>query len=173
MKKQKRLHETKGPAPAVARRNRPDWWPAWWPPWWQYLGGLAALLLVFAVYGPALNGAFVLDDRALPFMNPNFAGRPLAAWIAGVRPVLAFSFWINYRLAETDPNWYHITNVLLHFLTSCLIALIAARLLEWAGVAGRRRALLAAFAGALFLLHPAQTESVAYVASRSEALSVL
>ena len=29
------------------------------------------------------------------------------------------------------------------------------------------------FAGALFLLHPMQTESVAYVASRSEVLSVL
>jgi Tfp pilus assembly protein PilF len=35
------------------------------------------------------------------------------------------------------------------------------------------RQALAIFAGALFLLHPLQTESVAYVASRSEVLSVL
>jgi protein O-mannosyl-transferase len=39
-------------------------------------------------------------------------------------------------------------------------------------VDGRRRDVLAVFAGALFLLHPLQTESVAYVASRSEVLSV-
>ena len=50
---------------------------------------------------------------------------------------------------------------------------IAARLLEWAGVADRMRKALAVFSGALFLLHPLQTESVAYVASRSEVLSVL
>jgi tetratricopeptide (TPR) repeat protein len=39
-------------------------------------------------------------------------------------------------------------------------------------VDGRRRDVLAVFAGALFLLHPLQTESVAYIASRSEVLSV-
>ena len=32
--------------------------------------------------------------------------------------------------------------------------------------------MLSVFAGALFLLHPVQTESVAYVASRSETMSV-
>ena len=42
----------------------------------------------------------------------------------------------------------------------------------WVGESGWRREVLAAFAGALFLLHPVQTESVAYVASRSEAMSV-
>src|SRR6266849_343379 len=137
MRKQKRLHETKGPAPAAARPRRPGWWPAWW----QWLGALAALALVLVVYGPALSGPFVLDDRFLLFMNPGIAGQPLSVWIHGLRPMLALSFWINYSLSETDPAWYHVTNVLLHFLTSCLIALIAAKLLEWAGVAGRRRAL--------------------------------
>jgi hypothetical protein len=51
--------------------------------------------------------------------------------------------------------------------------LIAARLLAWVDVSGRMRTALALFSGALFLLHPLQTESVAYVASRSEVLSVL
>ena len=68
---------------------------------------------------------------------------------------------------------YHTTNVLLHFVLSIVVMFIAARLLEWAEVAGRMRTALAIFAGALFLLHPLQTESVAYVASRSEDLSVL
>jgi tetratricopeptide (TPR) repeat protein len=53
-----------------------------------------------------------------------------------------------------------------------LVALICARFLTWVKVDGRRRDVLAVFAGALFLLHPLQTESVAYIASRSEVLSV-
>ena len=36
----------------------------------------------------------------------------------------------------------------------------------------RRRTLVAGFCGAIFLLHPVQTEAVAYVAQRSENLSV-
>ena len=61
----------------------------------------------------------------------------------------------------------------LHFLGSVAIALVAARLLDLSGTTGRARAILSVIAGALFLLHPLQTESVAYVASRSEVLSVL
>ncbi len=169
MKKYKRPQETKT-ATAVAR---PRSQPPWLARWWHWLAALAGLVLVFEVYGPALNGAFVLDDRALPFMDPSVAGRPLSGWISDLRPLLYFSFWINYRIGETDPYGYHVINVLLHFLTSVLIAFIAAKLLEWAGASGRQRAILSAFAGALFLLHPVQTESVAYVASRSEVLSVL
>ena len=169
MKKQKRPQATKTAAPAAPHRS----WPGWRPNWWQWLAALAGLFLVFEAYGPALNGAFVLDDRTLPFMDPNASGRPFSGWINGDRPMLYLSFWADYRVSETDPYSYHVTNVLLHFLTSVLIALIAARLLEWAGVAGRQRAGLAVFAGALFLLHPAQTESVAYVAGRSDVLSTL
>ena len=41
------------------------------------------------------------------------------------------------------------------------------------GTTGRARTILSVIAGGIFLLHPLQTESVAYVASRSEVLSVL
>ena len=41
-----------------------------------------------------------------------------------------------------------------------------------AGETGGTRDVLAAVAGVVFLAHPVQTESVAYVASRSETLSV-
>jgi tetratricopeptide (TPR) repeat protein len=47
------------------------------------------------------------------------------------------------------------------------------RMLEWSGARAPLRNLLAGFAALLFLLHPVQTESVAYLAGRSEALSVL
>src|SRR5713101_8267353 len=136
MKKHKRPQETKTAAPATQRRSLPPWWPNWW----QSVAVLAWLFLVFEVYGPALNGAFVLDDRALPFMDPGAAGRTFFAWINGPRPLLYLSFWTDYRMSGTDPYGYHVTSVLVHFLTSLLMVLITAKLLEWAGVAGRRRA---------------------------------
>src|SRR5665213_759193 len=141
--------------------------------WWPWAAALAGLVIVLEVYGPALGGAFVLDDRSLPFMDPNAAQMSLHTWITGMRPLLNFSYWLNFQSSGIDPNMYHLTNVLLHFLGSLVITLIAARLLELAGTTGRARTVLSVIAGGLFLLHPLQTESVAYVASRSEVLSVL
>jgi tetratricopeptide (TPR) repeat protein len=94
-------------------------------------------------------------------------------WLSFQRPLLMLSYWANYQSGGTDPHVYHTTNILLHFFVSIVVMFIAARLLQWTGVAGNMRTMLAVFAGGIFLLHPLQTESVAYVASRSEVLSVL
>jgi tetratricopeptide (TPR) repeat protein len=165
MKKSKRQRAEKPAAGVEASNPKRVWWP------WAI--ALAGLIIVLEVYGPALSGAFVLDDRYLPFMDPNAPQFTLRDWVTGLRPLLLFTYWMNFQSSGTDPQSYHLTNVLLHFLGSLTIALIAARLLELAGTTGRSRAILSAIAGGIFLLHPLQTESVAYVASRSEVLSVL
>jgi tetratricopeptide (TPR) repeat protein len=144
-----------------------------WPAWWIWLVGLGALFLVFEAYGPALHGPFVLDDLYLPYGDPDAPVLRLTDWLHFQRPLLMFSYWVNYQMSGSEPHVYHTTNVFLHFLVSILVTFIAARLLEWAGVSGRMRIALAVFSGGIFLLHPLQTESVAYVASRSEVLSVL
>ena len=128
---------------------------------------------MFEAYGPALHGAFVLDDLYLPYADVNAPVHNISDWVTLQRPVLMLSYWLNYQMGESDPHVYHTTNVMLHFVVSMVVMLIAARLLTWVDVSGRMRIALAVFAGALFLLHPLQTESVAYVASRSEVLSVL
>jgi tetratricopeptide (TPR) repeat protein len=141
--------------------------------WWPWAAALAGLFVALEVYGPALGGEFVLDDRYLPFMDPNAAQYTLWNWISGLRPMLHFTYWLNFQSSGIEPYSYHLTNVILHFLGSVVIALVAARLLDLSGTTGRTRAILSVIAGGLFLLHPLQTESVAYVASRSEVLSVL
>jgi Tfp pilus assembly protein PilF len=141
--------------------------------WWPWTAALAGLFLVLEVYGPALNGAFVLDDRYLQFMDPKIAQASLQGWILGLRPLLSFSYWLNYQSSGIESYAYHLTNVFLHFLGSIVIGLVASKLLTLAGTTGRERSILSVIAGGLFLLHPLQTESVAYVASRSEVLSVL
>ncbi len=159
------------------RANDPAVKPAAPPsqtPKWYYLAGLAAaLFLAFQIYGPAIRGPFLFDDRALPFFLPGWADAPFSAWVAGVRPLLMFTFWLNFQISQSEPFWYHVLNVLFHTGNAVLIWLIVERVLQWAGVETKQRRILGLFSGALFLVHPIQTEAVAYVASRSENLSVL
>ena len=140
-------------------------------PWWPFgVGFLVASVAVFLVFGPAMNGPFLLDDTYLPYAQPAFATAPVSAWIAGTRPLLMLSYWLNFQEAGSEPGAYHVVNVLLHLLNGLLIWLAVRKVLTLSG-AGQRE-ILSAFAAGLFLLHPLQTESVAYIASRSEGQSV-
>jgi protein O-mannosyl-transferase len=151
----------RAPAPAPARRL--------WP--WA-LGLFLAALAVFEAYGPVLRGPFIFDDEYLPFRRPGFPD-DLGAWVAGVRPLLMFTYWLNFRISAEDTLYYHVFNVIFHLGASVLAFVLLRRLLALAGGPGERDWLLPAFGAGLFLLHPVQTESVAYVASRSENLSVM
>jgi tetratricopeptide (TPR) repeat protein len=133
----------------------------------------AALFAAFWAYSPALRGPFLFDDNMLPFAIADMVAAPLRLWLRGVRPALMFTYWINARLSGDDPSYYHVFNVLIHCAAAGLVFLILRRLLEWARPADSRRDLLAGFAAAVFLLHPIQTEAVAYLAGRSECLSVM
>ena len=142
--------------------------------YWPYaLGFFVALALAFEVYGPSLNGPFLFDDQYLPYDIPNFTVDSLRAWMMGVRPVLMFSYWLNYELSGFQTLSYHAFNVYFHAMNCVLVFFIVRKVLDLANVDRGRREVLAAFAGALFLLHPVNSESVGYVASRSENLSVL
>jgi protein O-mannosyl-transferase len=136
------------------------------------LAFLAAIFLAFELYAPALHGQFVFDDLFLSYTDPHAASLALAQW-CGLRPVLGLSFWANFQLAGLDTFFYHTINVLLHSLNAILLFFIVRKLLELAGTVGVRAQVLAGFSATLFLVHPIQTEAVAYIASRSENLSVL
>ena len=148
------------PPPSASRR---DWRP--------YIAAGTALLAVIWAYSPALHGPFLFDDTALPF-TLNSASAPLVAWVRGVRPVLMASYWLNTALSGDDTFSYHVVNLVIHLIASALVFLIVRRLLEWSQAREARRTLVAGFAAGVFLLHPIQTEAVAYIAGRSEALSV-
>ena len=130
-------------------------------PWWPVATGL--LLLAFAlleIYGPALNGPFLFDDRYLPFLRPGFADNPLRAWVSGVRPLLMLTYWVNTRMFGLDPYWFHFTNLLMHGIAGACVWLIAMKLLN--------HRVFAAFCTLVFLVHPLQTEAVSYIAGRSD-----
>jgi protein O-mannosyl-transferase len=139
-----------------------------------FAAGLALLVLAaFQTYSPALHGPFVFDDFNLPYYNPLFPKEQFMSWITGVRPLLMFTFWLNYEWSGRDTFSYHVLGLIFHVANSALVYLIARRLFRWEGLEAVRAEIASAFAGTLFLMHPVQTESVAYIASRSENLSVL
>jgi tetratricopeptide (TPR) repeat protein len=131
----------------------------------------AAIVVSIIVYWPALAGSFVFDDLYLPFSDPGKAKFSLWSWLLGQRPLLMLSYWVNYRTWGLATIPYHAVNLALHLLTGCLVYLIVLKLQEYADLEKRHRYGLSLFAAGLFLLHPIQTEAVAYVAGRSDSLS--
>src|SRR5260370_12277417 len=82
--------------------------------WWWYAIGIFILAYAgFQAYGAVLNGPFVFDDSYLLFRVPN-PPQELLIWVRGIRPLLNFSYWINYQMSAADTLWYHIYNVLFH-----------------------------------------------------------
>jgi tetratricopeptide (TPR) repeat protein len=133
-------------------------------------------MLAFWVYQPALHGAFLFDDAALPFAMPS-ASASFFDWVrfSAARPVLYITYWMNSRISGDDPYSFHVFNVIFHLIATGFIFLIVRRFVEWTWPASSatRRNLLSGFAAAVFLLHPVQTEAVAYLAGRSDSLSVM
>jgi Flp pilus assembly protein TadD len=131
---------------------------------------IAALLAVVAtvVYWPALSGGFLLDDDTLltesvlvkaadGLRRMWLTTEPLDYW-----PLTNTSFWLEWRLWGMAPTGYHVTNLALHVWSATLIWAILRRL----SIPG---ALIAAL---LFVVHPVNVESVAWIAQRKNTLSM-
>jgi len=159
MKKSKRNPEpAKSPAETVAPGR---------VPWWL---GLVLAAAAVAAYLPALGGPFLFDDFGLPMLSTNVNDTWVSFLTRGVRAVTNLSLLADKTLWGLNPAPYHFINLLLHLVNGWLVFGILRKLLARAGREEYHAALGAAFGAGLFLLHPLQTEAVAYIASRSEVL---
>src|SRR5579885_724389 len=88
--------------------------------WWPWVSAGVALLVVYQIYAPALNGPFVLDDRYLPYFSAHTSDR-FGDWVGLLRPLLMASYWLNFTMAGgAEPFPFHATNVLIHFATALM-----------------------------------------------------
>ncbi|MDP6523033.1 MAG: tetratricopeptide repeat protein [Kiritimatiellia bacterium] len=145
--------------------------------------GLLALFFLVAIcaliWGRTAGFGFVWDDdyfivgnpaiRSFSFLPKYFtdistmAGRGMGEDFAVFRPCRNISYLFDFSVAGLDPAWWHIHNVLLHLLNSLMVFLVARQLLNRTG---------ASFvAAAVFLVHPVQTEVVAWVKCRDDLLA--
>jgi len=130
----------------------------------------AAFIVEMHLYSPVLSAPFVYDDFFLPFQQRS--PEHLLAWLSGVRPFLMLTYWLNARISGDWPQSYHFLNLLIHAVNTGLVFLVLSRLLTLSGSASQRAVRIAAGIGAaVFLIHPLQTESVSYIAGRSESLA--
>jgi hypothetical protein len=123
---------------------------------------------VIAIYIPSLNFQFVLDDHRFvgdprlqsaghmweyftSYVWAQVPGGPLSFY----RPLFVVWLRLNFILSETSPWGWHMLSVVKHLSVAVLLGLLVWRLL--------RNRVAALVAGTLFALHPAHTESVAWV----------
>jgi protein O-mannosyl-transferase len=132
------------------------------------LGALIFCVTIFA-YFPAIFGGLLWDDDA----------HVTRAWLRSLHglgciwfqlgatqqyyPLLHSAFWVEHRLWGDSVAEYHLTNILLHAGSACLVVAIAQRL----SLPG------AWLAGFIFALHPVCVESVAWISEQKNTLSTV
>lgn len=130
-----------------------------------FLGTLAILALVLAVYLPILPGMFILDDQhLLEGGNPLFTGefKPLTIWFQTDFTLSTLVFWLQSLAWGLHPGPYHAVNMVLHAASALLLWRVLARL----KIPG------AWLAGAIFAIHPVCVNSVGRIAELKNTLSL-
>lgn len=132
------------------------------------------VLLTLAVYGQTLWYDFLTswDDNLYVTENPDILGFTAknlisifsSSYVGNYAPVHLLSYMLDYQLAGMNPAWFHAVNALLHAANGLLFYLLVHRLTGkpvWAFVSS-----------AVFLLHPVQVESVAWISQRKNLLAM-
>ena len=121
---------------------------------------LAVAGVAFVAYLPSLAGVFHFDDYNVIVNYPT-----VHSWQAlleraggGVRPLLKASYTLNWTLG----GGFSLLNIAFHAMNAALLFLVGEILFKH-----RKAAFVAAL---LFALHPAATEAVTYISSRSSSM---
>ena len=134
---------------------------------------LAAVTLAF--YNPIVRNQFVdFDDLAYIMKNPHVQGGltwDTVKWSfttfyqGNWHPLTWLSHALDYRIFRFNPIGHHYTSLLLHTANAVLLFLLLVRAtgFTWPSLV----------VAALFALHPANVESVAWAAERKNVLSLL
>jgi tetratricopeptide (TPR) repeat protein len=158
---------------------------------WEWLLPLLLVLAGAVVYANSFGREIIWDDQELPAQAQTL--REPAQWLrvfssneagsatAGAegrllyRPLTWLSHLIDLRLWGDRVRGYHITNLLLHLLSTLLVYAIGLSLLgSWAdrgAVPGKGSRWPAWLAALLFAIHPIHTEAVTWINGRADLLS--
>ena len=120
-------------------------------------------------YWPALEGTLLWDDSA-HVTSPELQSLHglWRIWFDRAAtqqyyPLLHSAFWIEHQMWGDSVVGYHLTNILLHALSACLVVMIV-RMFRLPG---------APLAGLIFALHPVCVESVAWISEQKSTLSAV
>lgn len=146
------------------------------PTWHVAVALLIALLTIVVAYLPALSGDFVWDDRNLiEKANSVHQIQPIHSYLGQsfwnqedhdrysrgyYRPLITFSYALEWQLWDGQPWGFHLTNLLLHCINCLLLFFLARRFgaTPWWALLGVT----------LFGLLPRLTECVAWISGRTD-----
>jgi hypothetical protein len=136
---------------------------------------LLLLLATLAVYGTTLDHGFIYnwDDTGYLLENEAIRGFTLENikllfgnyFIGNYAPIHLLSYLIEYTLWGLNPAGYHVVNLLLHGANGILLYFLLRRL--------SLEDMTALLAAAIFICHPVQVESVAWISERKNLLAML
>ncbi|MBI5184035.1 MAG: tetratricopeptide repeat protein [Nitrospinae bacterium] len=146
---------------------------------------LIIIILTIIVYANSIQNQFTHDDVVIIQRNELIQdirniGKIFLSdyWVvdkdAGLyRPLVVFSYAINYLFNEFDPAGFHLVNLFIHILNSLLVFLILYYLFKPACALHADRETLYAFVSSLiFAIHPIHTEAVSGIVGRAELMAV-
>ena len=138
---------------------------------------LSCICLV--IYAGYLHNGFVFDDKILVESNPLIKSTQLlpnvfksgiydywakaAPYDRMYRPLQMLSYYLDYNLWALKPAGFRFSNILLHLFNSILVFYLLNLVFN--------HRLLAASTSSLFLVHPVNISSVAYISARGDLLS--
>ena len=83
----------------------------------------------------------------------------------GARPITIATLMIDFWIGALNPFWYHLTNLLLHSINSCLV-------FSFCYLLKKDISLFPVSSALFFSLHPIQTEVVSVISFRADLLLV-
>jgi tetratricopeptide (TPR) repeat protein len=125
-------------------------------PW---LLALILVILTFVAYQPTWHAGFIWDDddhlTANPAMTAPHGLQMIWSSLAISRyyPLTLTNFWVQHRFWGLNPLPYHLVNIALHAINGILVFLVLRRL----------RIPAAWLAATMWVLHPVNVESVAWI----------
>lgn len=135
---------------------------------------LLLLLATAAVYARLLEHDFInLDDKWYVTQNQSIAGFSwqhikevfTSFYIGNYAPVQMLSYMLDYTIWGLQPGGYLLSNIIIHALNGIMVYWLFLRFAE--------SRLPATVAALIFLLHPVQVESVAWISQRKNLLAML
>jgi len=151
----------------------------------KFLPALFLVLVVFAVYAPALRNDLVWDDTALILRDPLIRSWQLAPeafqhflFIDATpsdfyRPIQRLTYLVDYAAFVFKPAGYHFTSILCHAGATLTLLVLANELLRGWNIEERKRRWIAFVASLVWAVHPVHTAAVAYISGRADPLAAM
>jgi hypothetical protein len=159
----------------------------------KWVLALMLVLLALVAFANSISGKFIYDDQRVVLRNPL-----LGHWDAGtLKAIFTHDYWAvynsqtpdqsidslyyrpiyhlftmaAYEFAGTSAAGWHLISILLHIAATLMALLVLEKtLVVGTALAEKERLLMAAFAAAIFAIHPAQGEAVAWISASGNSL---